>query len=1168
MSEKKDNQNNLDSQKSEVAKREEAVLQFWQDNKIFAKSLEKEAPNGEFVFYDGPPFATGLPHYGHLLGGTIKDVFPRYETMRGKRVYRRWGWDCHGLPIENIIEKELGLKTKKDIEELGIEKFNETARVAVLQYVDVWKKIVPRMGRWVDMENDYKSMDASYTESIWWSFKELYKKGLLYEGFKSMHICPRCETTLSNFEVNSNYQDITDISVTVKLELKEEPRVYFLAWTTTPWTLPGNVAVAINKNLIYSRVKVESEVYIVATEKVEEVFKDKEYEILESFKGDELIGLSYKPLFEYFKDKPFVNFEKKDIDDSTIWRVYHADYVDLEKGTGLVHLAPAFGEEDMELAKKENLPFIQHVNMSGLFIDQVEDFKGQPVKPKDNHQVADIEIIKNLAHRGLLFSKEKIIHSYPLCWRCDTPLLNYAASSWFVKVTDIKDKLIKANEGIGWTPEHIKEGRFGNWLEGARDWAISRSRFWGAPLPVWKCEDCDEIKIMGSVEELLSHGPEARNSWTLMRHGEASHNLSDTISDQKEDEVTLTESGRQEVEGNIKSFKKNKPVKIVASPFMRTKETAELLAQELSIDSKDIIYDDRLGEIKTGLNGEKWDKYHDFFKGKSDKFYSAPEGGESIPELRTRVMQLIFELEEKYQGEHILIISHGLPLFIINESTKGVTSDELVKRVDWSPTYFATGETRELKFREYPHNQTFELDLHRPYIDKIKLTCKCGKEIERILEIFDCWFESGSMPFAQAHYPFSDNNFYPGKSKGYPADFIAEGLDQTRGWFYSLLVLGVGLFDRAPYKNVIVNGLLLAEDGQKMSKKLKNYPAVDYVIDLYGADALRFYLLSSPAVHGEDIAFKEKNLAEVYRKIILRFKNSYQFFQTYGDRNVVSGIGSNILDQWMAARVGLAKKEVEKHMVNYEVDRATRELDSLIDDLSNWYVRRSRDRFKNKETVDYKEVNQTFVFVFENIAKLMAPFTPFMTEEIFQDIKQDKTVSVHLEDWPTDFAYNENILDEMVKVREVVSLALEKRAKSGIKVRQPLQTLYIKEAISEEYFDLVKDEVNVKEIKIKKDLEVAVELDLGITSELKQEGLMRDVIRQIQSLRKEQGFLPEDEINLSVEVEAAGESIIKDFTDIIKNGVGAEEIIFSDSLTTEPVEIGELNFKFEIKKVG
>ncbi|MBU0671213.1 class I tRNA ligase family protein, partial [Patescibacteria group bacterium] len=491
------------SKKNRYVEKEEETLKFWEDNKIFEKSVDKEAPNGDYVFYDGPPFATGTPHYGHIVASLMKDAVPRFWTMNGYRVERKWGWDCHGLPIENIVEQEMDIHSKKDIEEkIGIEKFNDSCHSKVLMYADEWKKFIPRMGRWVDMEQAYLTMEPNYMESIWWVFKQLWEKDLIYEGYKSMHICPRCETTLSQSEVTQGYKDIKDLSVVVTLPLLDAPDTAILAWTTTPWTLPGNLALALGADVDYIKVKInkfdknkdlEGKMVILAKDPAEKVLEDIEYEVIEELKGKDLKGKAYEPLFPYFATDE--NKEKG-------FHVYNADFVDTEEGTGVVHIAPAFGEDDLKFGKEHDLPWVQHVDMSGHFIPEVKDFAGQSVKPKDDVQTTDVEIIKWLAKNGRLFTKEKYNHSYPHCWRCDSPLLNFSTSSWFVAVTKIKPEMIKLVKEINWVPEHIKEGRFGKWLEGAQDWSISRQRFWGSVMPIWKCDECDEMKVFGSREEL------------------------------------------------------------------------------------------------------------------------------------------------------------------------------------------------------------------------------------------------------------------------------------------------------------------------------------------------------------------------------------------------------------------------------------------------------------------------------------------------------------------------------------------------------------------------------------------------------------------------------------------------------------------------------------------
>lgn len=1107
-----------DNVKSDVAKQEEATLAFWQENKIFEKTLEQTKDGSPFVFYDGPPFATGLPHYGHLLAGTIKDMIPRYQTMKGRYVARRWGWDCHGLPLENLIEAELGLKTKKDIENLGIGKFNEAAREAVLRYADDWRKIVPRFGRFVDMENDYRTMDSSYSESVWWVFKTLFDKGLIYEGYKSMHLCPRCETTLSNFEVNQGYKDITDISVTVEFELIDRPNVFILAWTTTPWTLPGNVALAINPDIEYVEVRgeVEGNLYIVARERVGNVFGET-YEIIRTIPAKDLIGKKYKPVFDYYaKDADLKNKENG-------WQIYGADFVTTESGTGVVHIAPAFGDDDMELGQKENLPFVQHVATDGKFKPEVKDFAGQQVKPKDDHQKADIEVIKNLAHRDLLFKKEKIVHSYPHCWRCDTPLLNYASSSWFVKVTDLKDKLVEANKKITWVPEHIKEGRFGKWLEGARDWAISRSRFWGAPLPVWRCSGCEEIKVVGSRDDLLGNTSKKVTKVIFLRHGESEKNVKNIWSSAV-NKYPLTEVGVKQAEKMAKELNRQEVVAIYTSPVLRAKQTANIIGSSLglSVSEDDGLMETREGEWedKTISQINELDSRNKYLLiDDIDERYNAKRGklGESWAEVERRFYGSVKKLALKHVGKTIVVVTHQGPLaYGLRAFNDFLLSD--------MPRLFS-----EISYAQ-PHEVYFdidrekELDLHRPFIDEVKFDCKCGGKMARVPDVFDCWFESGSMPYGQKHYlgqalTLPAGGFDPTKNVGFPAEFIAEGLDQTRGWFYSLIVLGVALFDKSPYKNVIVNGLVLAEDGQKMSKSLKNYPDPIELVNKYGADAVRYYMVSSPIVRGEDLSFSEKGVDEVYKKIILRLQNVVALYQMYADENVEAKNDSkNVLDQWMISRLNQVVGEVTEGLDNYELDKAVRPFDLFVDDLSTWYVRRSRERFKGEDLVDKNDALSTTKYVLLELAKLLAPIMPFLAERIYGDLGGEKE-SVHLETWAASTkvsASQASIVTEMQKVREVVSLGLEARAKAKIKVRQPLALLKIKDVLADEYLSLIEEEVNVKKVELAVDLADGVSLDTNITEELAEEGEMRDLLREVQSVRKTHDLNPSDRVRLTL----------------------------------------------------
>lgn len=947
---------------------EEKILEFWEENKIFEKSLEPRKDSRLYSFYDGPPFATGSPHYGHIVASTMKDVVPRYFTMRGYHVPRKWGWDCHGLPIENIAEKELGIKRKKEIiEKYGVARFNEICRSKVLEYVEEWKKVIRRLGRWADMEDSYKTMDLPFMESVWWVFKELWNRGLIYEGYRSMHICPRCETTLSQSEVAEGYKMIKDLSVVVKFELvstnyesdtnirtTNNEKTYLLAWTTTPWTLVGNVALAINKSIKYQvlNIKGEEGKYILSKDRVRDVIGDKEFKVLEEIGGEELIGKKYKPLFDYYAmDEKLKNREKG-------WKIYAADFVTTEEGTGIVHIAPAFGEDDMDLANKYNLPFVSHVDMDGVIRPEVVDFAGLDVKPIEDSQKTDVEIMKHLAKKKLLFSKAQYEHSYPFCWRCDTPLLNYATSSWFVNITKIKEQMLKLAENINWSPTHIKEGRFGNWLEGARDWSVSRQRFWASVIPIWKCE-CGELKVVGSIAELKN------------------------------------------------------------------------------------------------LSGQ--------------------------------------EIE----------------------------------------------------------------DIHKHIVDEITFPCeKCKGIMKRVPDVLDTWFDSGSMPYAEMHYPFENKETF---EKSFPAQFIAEGVDQTRAWFYYLHAIATAVKNSPAFKNVIVNGIVLAEDGKKMSKRLQNYPDPLDVMHKYGADALRFYLMSSPVVAAENLNFSEKDLAENVRGMFRMLWNTYYFFVLYAnvdkiefinhDEILKSGDFKNELDKWIISELNGLIKNVNYHMENYELSRTARLFPAFIDNLSNWYVRRSRKRFwkparnvrqkeiaelvvisgerdKRENDPDKDRAYQTLFYVLVELSKLMAPFTPFIAEEIYKNLTGEE--SVHLAAFPKvdEKMVNHDLNKQMQLVRRFVTLGLAARARAGIKVRQPLSELAINEIVDEKLTELIKEEVNVKKVSflgtIEKDPGICTEeegnsmvgLNIVLNEELRLEGETREIIRRIQELRKKARFEVDDRISI------------------------------------------------------
>jgi isoleucyl-tRNA synthetase len=856
-------------QDKSFSKREEKIQEFWKENNTFIKSLENRK-NAEFYsIYDGPPFATGLPHYGHLLAGTIKDVVPRYMTMKGYYVPRRFGWDCHGLPVENEIEKAKELSGSVEIEKFGIAKFNEECEKIVLRYTSEWKKTVERMGRWVDFSNTYKTMDKTFMESVWWVFKELYEKGLIYEGFKVMPFSFQMGTPLSNFEANSNYKEVDDPSLVVSFQTKEDKDTYFLAWTTTPWTLVSNLALSVGGDIDYVTIKDKklNKKFIFAKARIGFLYKDEnDYEILSTCKGSELKNKKYNPLFSYFSDR----------ESEGAFRVLVDDFVSLDDGTGIVHTAPAFGEMDFYVCKRENIDIVCPVDNNGKFTSQVPEYQNMLVKD------ADKLIIKELKSQNKIFHHGQIRHRYPFCWRSDTPLIYKAITTWFVSVEKIKENLIKSNEQIHWVPNHLKNGRFGKWLDNARDWAISRNRYWGTPIPIWRNEKGD-IKIIGSIEEL---------------------------------------------------------------------------------------------EEKTG------------------------------------------------------------------------------KKID---------------------------DIHRQYIDDLTFEID-GEKYTRIKEVFDCWFESGSMPYAQNHYPFENEKQ---TLDGMPADFIAEGLDQTRGWFYTLNVISTALFNKPAFKNVIVNGIILAEDGNKMSKRLKNYPDPTIVINKYGADAIRLYMLHSPAVKAEDLRFSEKGVEHVLRQLLIPLWNSYVFLSTYASIYNWKPSSSNFdlpdadIDRWIISNVNKIIIDVDAGMKSYDLSSSVDPLVGFIDKLTNWYIRRSRTRFwSDKESKDRTQAFETLYSVLLTFSKIIAPFIPYISEEIYQELRLDEMLeSVHLCDYPSYSPSNrdEGLEKEMDYVKRAVSIGHSLRKEFKIKVRQPLLKAHLiagdEKILS--YFkkqeNLIKEELNVKEIQLHMD---------------------------------------------------------------------------------------------------
>src|SRR3989344_5630122 len=839
---------------------EEKVLEFWKKNDVFKKSLEKTKNNKEFIFYEGPPTANGRPGTHHILTRAFKDIILRYKTMQGFFVSRRAGWDTQGLPVEIEVEKELGLKNKKEIEEYGIAEFNEKAKISVWKYKDEWEKLTERVGLWLDFENAYITYSNEYLEKLWSIFKQIDKKKLLAKGHKVVPWCPRCGTALSSHELAQGYKEVTDNSVYVKFKLKPNQvignwmsgdKTYILSWTTTPWTLPGNVALAVGKDIEYQKVKIGEEILIVAKNRAKEVLGDG-LVIEETLKGKDLIGLEYEPLFEV-----------KKIKSDKSYKIYDANFVTTTDGTGVVHTAVMYGEDDYNLGKELGLPQHHTVDKQGKFNNDVPVVSGLRVKAQETEE----RIFNHLKEKNYLLKIEPYKHEYPFCWRCGTHILYYANDSWFISMSKLRNKLIAANEKVNWIPEYLKEGRFGEWLREVKDWAISRERYWGTALPIWECVKCQERLVAGSLADLNKFDYHKNNFW-IGRHGDSTSNVGKWLSGDKETDKKseLTENGIAQIEISAQKLK-NKGIDIIySSPFLRTKQTAAVYKRVLKVE---VIYDKRLAELDCGMfNGKLTEDFINFFDHPIERFTKRPLNGEHASDVKKRMMDFIKEINRQHVGKNILIISHGDPLWILTSAIKGLTNEAALNQEE--ENYLMVGTNKELKFNNWPFNKEGELDLHRPYVDEIDLAClKCKSLATRVKEVADVWFDSGAMPFATGEHP-----------DRYPADYICEAIDQTRGWFYTLLAIGVLMGEDSPYKNVISLGHLLDKNGQKMSKSKGNVVNPWDLIGKYGVDVIRwyFYTVNPPA---EPKKFDELDLVKTQRKFISLIYNSYLFLDTY-----------------------------------------------------------------------------------------------------------------------------------------------------------------------------------------------------------------------------------------------------------------------------------------------
>ncbi len=1165
----------------DFAKNEEKILDFWAEKKVFEKSLAKNKNGKNFVFFEGPPTANGRPGIHHLLARVYKDVICRYKTMQGFNVQRKSGWDTHGLPVEIEVEKKLGLTDKKQIEEYGIAKFNKMCKQSVWEYKQEWEKFTKRIGYWLDLENPYVTYHTQYIESVWWILKQLKEKDLLYKGYRVAPYCARCGTSLSSHELAQGYATVKDPSVFVKFKIKSEnpdfANTSFLVWTTTPWTLPGNVAIAINKNLDYCKIKIkDTQEFLILAKSRLAVLEKFDYEIVKEFKGQDLIDIQYDP--------PYRLAEKFKTQDTVYYFTVHGKFVCAEDGTGFVHIAPAFGEDDKNLvdefnkkSKDKNIPIVLTVDKQGNI--NYREIPGFEKFVKD----ADKDIIKDLEERNLLFKTELYEHEYPFCWRCKSPLLYYAQDSWFIATTKKQKEIIANNEKINWTPEHIKHGRFGTWLKELKDWNLSRNRFWGTPLPIWECS-CGHKEIIGSVSELINK-KYSDNNYYFLRHGYYP-GIDENINVNKPDDIDkekygLSQKGKDQIFGTIKKFNKKIDL-IITSDLTRAIDTAQIAGEILGIPKEKIIIDKRLREFDSGIFNyrnpkEKWE----WFNTQQDQLKQKYENGESFLDFALRLKDFCDDANKKYHNKNILIVSHQLTIFAIDEFQKAHdlknivgTSNDFSHDKYYKKNALKLAEIKKIDIKNLPFDDEMEINLHRPYVDESQFFCpKCGEQkMQRTPEVIDCWFDSGSMPFAQYHYPFENKKLIDLKLQ-YPADYISEAVDQTRGWFYTLLAISSLLDKGSAYKNVISLGHILDENGEKMSKSKGNIVNPWDMCGKYGADTIRwyFYTMNQP---GEPKLFSEKDVSQVLRKMGMTFMNCFVFFDTYrtGKIKSLDSLKPKILlDKWIISRLNSLILEMSASLDSYDINQSARIFEKfLLDDFSLWYVRRSRRRFQQPQSAkELKESTDMFAYILLTLCKLSAPFMPFLSEEIYQRILQDKNKTVHLDNWPKadKKLVNKKLEEQMIKTREIITQALAQRAKAQIKVRQPLKELIINDksiSANKELCGLIKEEINVKKVSFGKNLE----LDFQITPELKKEGAVREIIRNIQEARKEANLLPKDEIAIFYEIQ--GDDLFEEFKEYFLKEGKIKKIAkgkIDKALISKEIEIDNQKISLSIQKI-